>query len=189
MKQPTFLEGAAVALAASCFGSVSYAALTGLFPSGVALRLALAGIGLGYVIYLLSRSPERVGRIAALTVWALAAGTTWLLQPSLLLYVLVHLSFIWLIRSLYFHAGVFSALADLGLTGLGLVAAIWVATESGSVFLSIWCLFLVQALFVAIPTSLGRGSGANQPDDDDPERFQRAQRRAEAALRKLTSVH
>jgi hypothetical protein len=189
MKQPTFLEGVAVALAASFFGSASYAALTWSFPSAGALRLTLAGIGLGYVIYLLSRGRERVGRIAALTVWALAAGTIWLIQPSLPLYVLVHLSLIWLIRALYFHAGVFCALADLGLTGLGLAAAIWAATESGSVFLSIWCFFLVQALFVAIPTRLSRGSGASQPGDDDPDRFQRAHRTAEAAVRKLTSAH
>jgi len=188
-KQPTFLEGVAVALAASFFGSAAYATLTWLFPNAGALRLTLAGLGLGYVIYLLSRSQERVGRIAALTVWALTAGATWLVQPSLLLYVLVHLSLIWLIRSLYFHAGVLCTLADLGLTSLGLAAAIWAAAESGSVFLSIWCFFLVQALFVAIPTRLNRGPGANPPGGAEPDRFQCAHRSAQAALRKLTSVH
>jgi len=37
------------------------------------------------------------------------------------MYLLVHLGLIWLIRSLYFYSSVLSALADLGLGGLGLV--------------------------------------------------------------------
>ncbi len=186
MKQPTFLEGVVVALAASCVGAVVYAALTLVFPGAWVLRLLIAGIGLGYVLYLLSRSRERVGRVSVIALWSLVAAATWLLQPGLLVYVLVHLGLIGLIRSLYFYAGLLSALADLGLNGLSLAAAIWATLQSGSIFLSIWCFFLVQALFVAIPTSLDRTPQYGRSQSED--RFERAYRAATAAVRKLSAV-
>ena len=61
MKQPTFLEGVSVAIATSLAGSVLYTALDVVFPGAPVLRLLIAGIGLAYVVYLLSRSPERAG--------------------------------------------------------------------------------------------------------------------------------
>ena len=59
---------------------------------------------------------------------------------------------------------------------------------SGSLFLSIWSFFLVQALFVAIPTRLRQKAGDRGPARDSEDPFQRAHRAAEAALRKLSSV-
>ena len=189
MKQPTFLEGVSVAIAASLAGSMVYSAMDVVFPGVPVLRLLIAGIGLAYVVYLLSRSPERVGRITAAAAWILVAGVLWFTQPPLLLYVLVHLGVIWLIRSLYFYSSALSALADLGLNGLGLAAAIWAVARTGSVFLGIWCFFLVQALFVLIPKSIHRKSGAGQAGPDSEDRFQHAYRVAEAAVRKLSSSH
>jgi len=189
MKQPTFFEGVALAFAASLVGSALYTALTTVFPGDWVLRGLTAGLGLVYVVYLLTRSRERVGRITALTAWALVAGAAWFIEPPLGPYVLVHLGLIWLIRSLYFYASVLSALADMGLTALGLAAAMWAATESGSVFLSIWCFFLVQALFVAIPAQLRGKTGGRRPKRDGQDRFDRAHRAAEAALRKLPSIY
>jgi hypothetical protein len=188
MKHPTFFEGVAVALAASLVGGVSYTALTSVFASGWVLRLLIVGISLAYVLYLLGRSRERVGRMTALAAWAVAALAIWLMEPPLLPYLLVHLSAIWLIRSLYFYSSVLSALADLGLTALSLAAAIWAATQSGSLLVSIWCFFLVQALFVFIPTRLNRKSEEKQTDRASEDRFQGAHRAAEAALRKLSSI-
>jgi hypothetical protein len=188
MKQPTFFEGVAVALSASLVGSVLFTALTPVFAGGGALRLLIASIGLGYVVYLLSRSRERAGRITVPAVWALAAAATWLLQPALPLYVLAHASFVWLIRSLYFYSSLLPALGDLGLTGLSLAAAVWAADHSGSLFLSIWCFFLVQALFVAIPSRLSRRRRTSQPEHEGEDRFERAHRVAETAVRKLSSI-
>ena len=84
MKRPTFLEGVGVAIAASLAGSVLYTAMDVVFPGGPVLRLLIAGIGLAYVIYLLSRSPEHVGRITATAAWALVAGVLWFTEPPLL---------------------------------------------------------------------------------------------------------
>jgi hypothetical protein len=189
MRRPTFLEGVAVALVISLTGSVLYAALDTVFPGVPVLRLLIAGIGLAYVVYLLSRTPEPVGRVTAVGAWLLVAGVLWFTHPPLLLYVCSHLGAIWLIRSLYFYSSALSALADLGLNGLGLAAAIWAVTRTGSVFLGIWCFFLVQALFVVIPKSIQRKPGTAQAGHESDDRFQYAYRVAETAVRKLSSNH
>jgi hypothetical protein len=189
MKQPTFLEGVGVAIAASLAGTMLYTAMNVMFPGVPVLRLLIAGIGLAYVIYLLSRSPERVGRVTAAAFWVLVAGVLWFTHPPLLLYVSAHLGTIWLIRSLYFYSSALSALADLGLNGMSLAAAIWAVTRTGSVFLGIWCFFLVQALFVLIPKSVNHKPGTGQAGHEREDRFQHAYRIADAAVRKLSSNH
>ena len=189
MKQPTFLEGVGVAIAASLAGSVLYTALNTVFPGGPVLRLLIAGIGLAYVVYLLGRTPERVGRVTAAATWLLVAGALWFTHPPLLFYICAHLGAVWLIRSLYFYSSALSALADLGLNGLALAAGIWAITRTGSVFLGIWCFFLVQALFVVIPKSIRRKSGTTRAGHEHADRFQHAYRAAETAVRKLSSSH
>ena len=189
MKRPTFLEGASIALALSLAGSVLYTVVDTVYPGGPVLRLLIAGMGLAYIVYLLNRSPERVGRITAAAAWILVAGLLWFTDPPLLLYVCVHLGAIWLVRSLYFYSSALSALADLGLNGLGLAAAAWAVTRTGSVFLGIWCFFLVQALFVAIPKRISRKPGAASAGLESEDRFQHAYHVAETAVRKLTASH
>jgi hypothetical protein len=189
MKQPTFLEGIAVAIATSLAGSMLYSILDVVFPGVPVLRLLIAGLGLAYVVYLLYRSPERVGRITAVAAWVLVAGVLWFMQPSLLLYLFVHLVAIWLIRSLYFYSSALSAVTDLGLNGLGLTAATWAVARTGSVFLGIWCFFLVQALFVLIPKSIRRRPATGPAGHEHEDRFQHAYRAAETAVRKLSAKH
>jgi len=189
MKQPTFLEGIGVAMSASLVGGILYTAMDAVLPGVPVLRVLIAAIGLAYCLYLLNRSPERVGRITAAAAWVLVASVLWYTQPPLLLYVCVHLGMIWLIRSLYFYASALSALADLGLNGLSLAAAIWAVTRTGSVFLGIWCLFLVQALFVLVPKSVNRNDAAGLAGRDSEDRFQHAYRVADGAVRKLSANH
>lgn len=188
MNRPTFLEGALVALIASLGASILFAALGGVAASGGVLRLLIPGIGLAYVLYLLGRSAERVGRITTLAAWVLVAGAAWGLGLPLVLYLLVHVGLIWLVRSLYFHASLLAAGVDLGLSGLGLAAAVWAALYTGSVLPSVWCFFLVQALFVAIPPRLPGRASRPDSDADTEDRFGCAERAADAALRKLSSV-
>jgi hypothetical protein len=189
MKQPTFPEGVSVAIAASLVGSMLYTAIDTVFPGVPVLRLLIAAISLAYVVYLLSRSPERIGRVTAVAAWVLVAGVLWFTQPPLLLYVGVHLGTIWIIRSLYFYSSALSALSDMGLNGLSLAAATWAVSRTGSVFLGIWCFFLMQALFVFIPKSITRKPGAAPAGHEHDDRFQHAYRSAEAAVRKLSSSH
>ncbi len=189
MKMPGILEGAAFALGASIFGSVTYNTLTLFLTSSVVMRLLIVVIGLGYVVYLLSRSRERVGRITIIALWLLVAAITWFTAPPLILYLMAHLGLIWLIRSLYFYSSLVSAIADLGLNGVSLTAAVWALNQTGSLFVGIWCFFLMQALFVAIPTNMKQKTGQNQTSKAREDRFQHAYRAAESALRKLSSTH
>ncbi len=187
MRRPTFFEGVALALATSLVGSALYSVLSLVLPVGDVLRLLIAGTGLAYVLYLLSRSRESLGRVTVIAVWLLAAGATWFIAPQLILYTIIHLGLIWLTRSLYFYSSVLSALADLGLNGLSTAFAVWAASHTGSVFLSLWCFFLVQALFVAIPSRLPRRHSITPAGSGWDDRFQKAQRSAETAVRKLSA--
>jgi hypothetical protein len=185
MKTPNFLEGAAVALAASVAAAVLFGVLAPVFGGDAVLRALIALLALVYVIYLLRRSRERVGRVSVIAGWCLAALVLAVWHPPLLLYLVLHVGMLWLVRALYHYASVLSALADLGLNGVALAAAVWAATHTASLLVSTWCFFLLQALFVAIPRDLR----ATQDAPTDPaDRFQQAHRAAQAALRKLSSV-
>lgn len=184
MKQPTFLEGALLALIAAVSGSVLFSALNLIVPGDTLLRLLISLLSLGYIGYLMTRSHKRLGRITAFGSWVLATVTGLLLLPSLLLFVLLHCGFIWIIRSLYIHNGVPAAVADLALTALSLTAAVWATLQSGSLFLTIWCFFLMQALFVAIPKSWSAKQVRPEPGE---ESFDQAWQTAQKALSKMVS--
>jgi hypothetical protein len=185
MKRPGFLEGVTIALAASIGGSVIFSALTTVFNADFVLRLLIAVIGLLYVLYLLRRSGEKVGRITTITLWLTSALAVWLMGLSLPLYLMFHLGFVWLIRSLYFYSSLISALADFALVMFGMAAAVWAVLQTGSLFISVWCFFLVQALFVVIPGTWNQTSKPGTVVNSEEDRFQNAYRTAQAALTKL----
>lgn len=187
MKRPTFLHGIAIAFILSFVGAALFATLAPILAPGLTVRFLVALLSFVYVLYLLARSRERTGRVAVIVLWAVFAGVTWFVAPPLPLYLIVHAGMIWLVRSLYYRSSVLPALLDLGLSGLSLAAAIWAATRSGSVFLAIWCFFLVQALFVAIPSSLKQPRNQKRTETGDDMGFQRAHRTAEAALRRISA--
>jgi hypothetical protein len=186
MKRPNFFEGVAVAVVLSMLASAFALVLIPVFGrSGVAYVLITA-ISFIYLIYLLARSKERVGRITTIVLWMAVTGLVWLAGLPWFLLGVVQVGFIWLVRSLYFYSSIISALTDLALTATSVIVAYWAATHSGSLFLSAWTFFLMQALFVAIPKQWRAGSGDHQPIQDDA--FQHAFRNAEAAVRKLSTL-
>ena len=182
MTRPTFLEGVLVALAASVAGSVLHTASVALLGAGDPWLL-VGLLALGYVLYLLRRAPARAGRVTALAAWGGAAALSWFAAPSLTLFVLAQVGVIWLLRSLFFHAGPLAALGDLGLSALALGSGLWAFLHTGSLLLALWSFFLVQALFVALP------QGAAQRPRQAPavDRFELAHRAAEAAVQRLAS--
>jgi len=189
MKQATFLEGVGVALIASIAGAAGFSVLAGVYYSGSVLMFIITVLCFAYVMYLLARSRERVGRITVIVVWTAVMVMSWLLAPSTLIYLVIQLGMIWLIRSLYYYSSVLASLADLGLSSLSLVVALWAWSSTHSLLMSFWCFFLVQALFVFIPRKLAK-SGDKVTDSrltEDP--FDRAHRVAEVAVRKLTVTH
>lgn len=189
MKQPTLFEGIAVALIGGATAAMVYPVLAMALAPGLVLRLLITGASLAYLIYLLRRSEQNIGRLTVLGSWIIFTTATWLLAPSVVIYAAVHLLMIWLVRSLYFYSSVLSALTDLGLMGLALTAALWAWFATGSLFLTFWCLFLVQALFVLIPRCIARipepSSITASQAMDDP--FETAHGVAEQAVRKIAS--
>lgn len=182
MRRPGFLQGVLVAAVASFFGGALYAALIAVVGAGAALRLLIALLGLAYVLYLLSCSATRVGRVVTVAGWLAVSAATWLLAPPLALYAVVHVGLIWLVRSLYLYSSVVCALADLGLAVLGTLVAVGTIEHTGSLFLALWSFFLVQALTAAVPAALkSRPRAPAAPD----EPFERARRIAEAALQRI----
>ncbi|MDJ0926080.1 MAG: hypothetical protein QNJ73_00400 [Gammaproteobacteria bacterium] len=183
MKRPTFLHGVILAAVLGFFASAVVATLTPFVGLGAVLRLVIPTLGLAYLLFLFSRSPERVGRVTTLTLWSALAAVTWWVAPPLPFYLLIHVAAVWLVRSLYFYSGLFPALLDLGLSALSVSATVWAITRSGSVFLATWCFFLVQALFVNIPPAV-KAKPKGQPVVES-ENFERAKREADQALRQL----
>ncbi len=185
MKRPGFLHGVIVAAVLGFFASAIVATLTPFAGLGAVVRLVIPMLGLAYLLYLLSRSAEQLGRVTTLTLWTAMAAATWWISPPLPLYLMIHVGAVWLVRSLYFYSGIMPALMDLGLNALSVSAAVWAITRSGSVFLATWCFFLVQALFVVIPPAVQRKPKHQQNTPADSESFDRAKRQADAALRQL----
>jgi hypothetical protein len=186
---PTFIEGVWVAIMASIAGAAVFTVLASFFSGGAVLRWVITGAALCYVLYLLSRSSERSGRVAVLTLWLIAVAAAWFISPPLPLYVAFHAGMIWIIRSLYFHSSAVGSLADLGISGVSMAAGLWAGLQTHSVFLSIWCFFLTQALFVAVPTGINALRARTREQEIGEDRFENAHRAAEAALRKFSSIH
>ncbi len=185
MKRPTFFHGVIVAAVLGFFASAIVATLTPFVGLGAVIRMVIPALGLSYLLYLFSRSEERVGRVTTLSLWSALATVTWWIAPPLPLYLLIHVGAIWLVRLLYFYSGVLPALMDLGVSTLSISATVWAISRSGSVFLATWCFFLVQALFVAIPPAIKSAQKAQRNTAADNENFERAKRNADQALRQL----
>jgi len=187
MKTATFVEGIFVALVSSFIGSVTYFSLSLLFADSVVIRLIISGLSLAYILYLLTRSNERIGRITVIVLWSIITMTTWFFWPPVIVFIVIHLGSIWLVRSLYFYSSLFSSLADLSLNILSIAIALWTASHTGSLFLTLWCFFLTQALFVMIPTSIKPSTNNNSSNLNSEDDFQRAYRVAQSAVRKLAT--
>ena len=185
MKRPSFFHGVIVAAVLGFFASAIVATLTPFDGLGAVVRLVIPALGLAYLLYLFSRSEERIGRVTTMSLWGVLAAITWWIAPPLPFYLLIHVGAIWLVRSLYFYSGVMPALMDLGISTLSVSAAVWAISRSGSVFLATWCFFLVQALFIAIPPAIKSKQTSQRNATSDSEKFDQAKRNADKALRQL----
>jgi hypothetical protein len=182
--QTSLGAGLVAAFVFSACGAALLAALTPWLGGAAALRAVVALTGFAYVVYVIARSGERVGRLTTIACWLVVAGGAWLVGLPLVGYVLLHVGLAWLVRSLYHYSGLLPALADFGLSLLGAAFAVWAAQRSGSAWLALWCFFLVQSFHALIPPALAQRGGSAPAEDDG---FARAHRAAEAAVRRLSS--
>lgn len=189
MSRPGFFEGVLLAAVLSVAGAALFAVAESLLGSVGALRLLLGLLSLAYTLYLLARAPSRTGGVSVMAIWFALNFGLWLFEAPTLVHVITQLGMLWLVRCLYYHSSALAALADLGLHVLALAGGWWAAEQTGSVALSLWCFFLVQALFPSLckcawlkPRAIGSPNATREVD-----RFERAHRAAENALRGLAS--
>ena len=186
MKMPGILDGVTVAAVISLGAAAASLLLGGLLVYGLLFELLLYAATLAYLVYLLRRSRARVGRIVVIAAWGLVSFSCWFFDVALLQQVLIQAGIVWLVRSLYFHGSLFSALLDLGLVSVGLAAAAWALMNTGSTVAALWSFFLVQALFSWLPQLAPAGMAVNASSVDDSSNFQAAHRVAVDAVRKLS---
>lgn len=185
MKTPGILEGTSVAIIASLASGVLGALLPILVSNATSVRIVIASLALAYLLFLLKRSAERSGRVLMMVAWLIVTLSGWILDISLLGFVLSQATTIWIIRSLYFHSSILPTLLDLGLIAFGLTASAWAILQTGSVVLAIWCFFLSQSLFGLIPNFGGSRVSFTDFNTGHHDRFQSAHRVALDAVRKL----
>jgi hypothetical protein len=188
MKPRGFFNGVTVGALLALAGAIGYAGLAPVIGGHLAARCLVAALGGGYVLYLLTGSGQRIGRLAVVATWLGITVSVAMLTPALPAALITQTVLISAVRTLYYHARVLPGIADLLLSAFALSAAVWAGTGTGSFFLSAWSFFLVQALFVAIPARFPgrqRASGANAGNDA----FGRAFRTAEAAIRRIAAEH
>ncbi len=160
----------------------------GLSPRLAEARtLTIAAIGLGYLLYLLWRSPEAVGRISLVLLWAGVTVPVLLLAPHWTL--ALQLTLLWLTRVLFLQHGFGAALADLLLVVIGLGSGLWAITATGSLAAALWTFFLVQAPFSAAGGLLADPSRRTTADETDDDHFGRAERSAASSLRRLAQLN
>ncbi|NEV60684.1 hypothetical protein [Thiorhodococcus minor] len=183
MTRPGFGEGVLVALGAALLASVAQTGLSLLIPRADVAQLLCMGLGLGYGLYLLARSGEKAGRVVMVVGWITVSLIVAGFSSGAGLQLLTQLVLVWLTRVLYYQAQPLSAVLDLGLLLLGLAAALWALERTGSLFLTVWMLLLVQALFPLIP----RRWEGTRPDEPSEDPFAAAERAAERALSRLSA--
>jgi len=189
MKKATFTEGVGIALIASIAVASLFTVMSSLFIGSNLFRLLVAGIAFAYILYLFMRSKERVGRVTVVVSWFVITLMSLVFIESLIIYLAIQLFMIWLMRSLYFYNSVFSALIDLVVTGMSLVVSMWALSVSGSLFLTFWSFFLVQALFVYIPKNFSTKKKSEFIHQTENDKFEYAHHAAEVAVEKLLKTH
>jgi hypothetical protein len=185
MKTPGILDGVTFAVIVSLGAALASLLLGGLLVYGVLFELLMYAATLVYLLYLLKRSRARIGRVVVIAGWAVTSMGCWFFDVALLQQVLIQACVIWLVRSLYFHGSLLTALLDFGLVSAGLAAAVWALVNTGSLVAALWSFFLVQSLFCWLPR-LARKHDAEDFSNEQQSSFQSAHRVALDAVRKLS---
>lgn len=187
-RTPTFIGEAGFGFVISLVAAAVSLTLSFVAPVAVVARLVVAGLGLTLVLRSIGRSSERTGRIVTVAVWFAAAAGLWLSGAGLPVYVAVHVTLIWLVRSLFSYPRLIEVGLDLGLTLLALSFSILAAVRTESVFLASWCFFLVQGFHASIPGLASRLTAPREreaPFGDPNAGFAEAFKAADEALQRI----
>ncbi|WP_020407819.1 hypothetical protein [Hahella ganghwensis] len=190
MNTLNFWRGAGVALILSLLGATAFSVFSPLFGTAISARVIIESLSLIYLLVLLYQTSARSGRLLSLASWLLMSALLFLFNPTILIWLTAQVGLIWLIRCLYRYGNLWTAATDAILNGLALMLSLATAMHTHSVFLSLWCFFLMQALYVYIPGKCSQrcqltDTTANTQAGSD--NFERAYRTAEAAFKRLSA--
>lgn len=150
MNRASFPHSVIAALALAVAGGLCFPLLSAFLAPPTALRLTLGLVAGGYVLHVLVSSEVNGGRVIVPVLWLFcAAGLAWS-APPMALFVSLHTVLLWLLRALFTHTRAITAMADVVLSALALGAAIACARHTGSLALSLWTFFVIQALPSAV---------------------------------------
>jgi hypothetical protein len=186
IKSPGIIKGIITALVISLMVGIASLLLSGFIVQTTLFSFVLYAATLAYLIYLLKNSSARIGRVVVISSWAVISMASWLFDVPLITQVLIQAGSIWLVRSLYFHTSLLTALLDLGLVSVGLAASAWAMVNTGSLATAVWSFFLTQALFCWIPDLSRKPSSDPYKPQPEQTSFQYAHRIALDAVHKLT---
>lgn len=187
MKDLSFARGVAYALG---FAFVSSVAMVVAAQSSLSFHalvfLLVPSLSFVYLLCIGQYRVRKSGWISSLSIWCVFTFLLWLLSPSLTDYALLHVAAVSVMRGLFFHKNFASVLMDFTLSLFALGAAFWAVSHTGSIFLSVWCFFLVQAAFVLLP-GFSREASTDTDATANSQQFDMALRKAEEALRKVAN--
>ena len=184
MNGPSILQGIIFAILASLAGGFGGELLSLFFSASLSSLIIVFSLSLAYLLFLLQRSQVKRGRVVMIFFWLVISIGGWLAGLPLYAEIILQLSMIWLFRSLFFHSSILAALLDLMLVATASAAGTWAILQTGSFMAAVWCFFLAQSLFVAIPEITGRKKFSSEATPGD--QFQNAHRVAQEAVRKLS---
>lgn len=189
MNRPGIGEGVLFALIAAVITVVSAVVLSIALSGPTLLTTVTSAVAFLYILYLLRRSGERVGRVIVATGFLVLVGVALALSPSPLTHLLLLAGAIWITRALYYYQSALLALVDLGIVIAGTITCLWAWQTSHSPGLTVWTFFLVQSLFVLVPSTLANAGKREMKDSDAAVNFSEAHEAARAAARELASQY
>ncbi len=184
MRGPGIIKGIIFAILASLASGLLLKVLPLVLTSETSSSLIIMGLSLAYLLFLQRYTDIRRGRIIVLTAWIIIGGVSWLLDLSLTEQILLNISLIWIVRCLYFHSSITTALLDLVLVIMAAGGGVWAVIQTNSLIVAVWCFFLGQSLFVAVPEFPRLDKFDSPSSDAIDDHFQAAYRVAQDAVRK-----
>ena len=185
MKKPSLIEGVGVAVLLA-FATAVLCSFTFFFFFGGGAVLVPVILSYVYVLYLLTKRGPAPGRTSlAIAAFSVLAGIT-VVGSSALMLLLVCIAVIWTVRTLLYARSITSAALHAGLCILGFAAGEWAFWSTQSVTVAVWSFFLMQALFVFIPSRFSKDAArARFANAVDRSEFEVARHAAEEALERL----
>ena len=187
MRRPSFIRGVVIALILALLSYGLGAPLAAKVGSYLSIKILLSLLSAAYLAYLISASATGTGRIVVFLAYLLCVCASWIFVTDLVLYAIINTMSISVARALMFYPRLRSVLLDFGLSGVGFTTAYLACITTNSAALSVWCFFLVQSLFVAIPHTTIREPAVHH--DHISARFTRALNCAKTAARRLERGH